>query len=238
MADITIEELLEQAVGRKIDLGSAPRKVLKFYASLGFLPEPKRRKIKGTKKTALFYPDYTIDKLTQIKALKSEGLSLEEIRDSFALEYVQNALRDLLSNADDDKIRHLAMLISSDKDELETIVQAPLVYMIEGMSSEEAKRLLTLFCGVGFYALLDTQQNLEEFKLNDAKRALTKAIFYNSIAVLKLARATGDEVLEKTASEVYEEVVLAPISKASDRVRRDFLNSLGNYLTTKAHKDG
>jgi len=237
MADVTVDELIQQALERGIDLGPSPKKVLRFYTKIGFLPEPKRRKVKKLGSTKQFYPDFTIDKLVQIKALKSEGLSIEEIRDSFALEYVQNAIRDLLAKADDNKTRHLAMLISSDKDELEAIVQAPLVYMIEGMMPEEAKKLLTLFCGVGFYALLEAEQSLEEFKFNDAKRALTKAIFYNSIAVLKLARTTGDTNLEEVASKVYEEVVLSPLSKASERVRKDFIDSLSDYMTEKLDKE-
>ena len=112
-------------------------------------------------------------------------------------------------------------------------MQAPLIYFIEGVSPEETKRLLTLFCGVGFYAILEAQQALEEFRLNDAQRALFRAIFYNSIAVLRLARATGDTKLESTASEVYEKAVLEPIRKASERVRSEFITSVEGYLREK-----
>jgi hypothetical protein len=106
------------------------------------------------------------------------------------------------------------------------------------MSQEEAKRLLTLFCGVAFYDLLEAQRALEEFRLNDARRALFKAIFYNSVAVLRLARTTGDSKLESTASEVYEKVVLDPIRKASERVRKEFINSVEVYLKGKKGSRG
>ena len=235
MADITIEKLIREAKKRKIDLGSDPEKTISFYTKLGFFPKPKRKKVKSSqdKATTLYYPESTLDKLAQIKALKSEGLSLDEIRDRFALEYVQNALKDLLRTADEEKVRQLAQIIGSAEKELEGIVQAPLIYFIEGVSPEETKRLLTLFCGVGVYAILEAQQALEEFRLNDAQRALFRAIFYNSIAVLRLARATGDTKLESTASEVYEKAVLEPIRKASERVRSEFITSVEGYLREK-----
>jgi DNA-binding transcriptional MerR regulator len=240
MADMTIEEIIKEAKKRKIDLGVDPEKTIRFYAKLGFIPEPTSRKTKNARGKAakLYYSESTLDKLAQIKALKSQGLSLDEIRDSFALEYVQNALRDLLSRADDEKIRQLARIIGSRENELEAIIEAPLVYIVEGMSQEEAKRLLTLFCGVAFYDLLEAQRALEEFRLNDARKALFKAIFYNSVAVLRLARTTGDSKLESTASEVYEKVVLDPIRKASERVRKEFIDSVEVYLKEKEGSRG
>lgn len=240
MVDMTIEEIIKEAKRRKIDLGADPEKTIKFYTKLGFIPKPTIRKTKdGRDKSArLYYPESTLDRLAHIKALKSQGLSLDEIRDSFALEYVQNALRDLLSRADDEKIRQLARIIGSKENELEAIIEAPLVYIIEGMSQEEAKRLLTLFCGVAFYDLLEAQRALEEFRLNDARRALFRAIFYNSVAVLRLARTAGDSKLESTASEVYEKVVLDPIRKASERVRKEFINSVESYLKGKEGSRG
>ena len=237
MVEITLEELVEKAKERNIDLGSDPKRIIRFYTRLGLFPKPKRRKAKGTrgKATMLYYPESALDKLAQIKALKSRGLSLDEIRDSFALGYVRDALRDLLSKADDEKVKQLANIIGS-REELEAIVEAPLVYIIEGMSQEEVKKLLTLFCGVGFYALLEAQEALEEFKVNEARRALFKSIFYNSIAMLRLARTTGDTKLESTASEIYENMVLAPIRKASDRVRREFIKSMETHLREREVK--
>jgi DNA-binding transcriptional MerR regulator len=238
MADITIEELIKKAKRRKIDLGSNPEEVIRFYTKLGLIPKPKRRRAKHSKEkaTKLYYPESTLDKLAQIKALKSEGLSIDEIRDSFAFEYVSDALRDLLSRADDEKLKQLAHIIGSEEKELESIVEAPLVYIIEGMSQEEVKRLLSLFCGVGFYALLEGQELLEEFRVNEARRALFKSIFYNSIAVLRLARTTGDTKLESTALEIYENMVLAPLRKASERVRREFVKSVKMHLKEKELK--
>ncbi|HEY7535383.1 MAG TPA: MerR family transcriptional regulator [Thermodesulfobacteriota bacterium] len=239
MTEMTLKEIIKESKKRGINLGEEPVKTIKFYTKLGFIPKPIRKKTKGGKanRAKLCYPKFTLDKLAQIKALKSQGLSINEIRDSFALEYVQKALKDLLSKADDEKVRQLARIIGSKENELEAIIEAPLVYVIEGMSQEEVKKLLTLFCGVGFYALLEAQHAIEEFKINDARRALFKALFYNSIAVLRLARSTEDTKLESTASEVYENVVLGPIRKASERVRKEFISSLEAYLKEKGLED-
>ena len=232
MADLTIEDLISKSKKRKIDLGINPLKTIKTCIKLGLIPKPKRKRLndRAGNKTSFFFPESTLDKLAQIKALKSEGLSLEEIRESFALEYIQSALKDLLAKADDEKVRQLAQIIGGEDKELESIVQAPLIYLIEGMSQDEAKKLLTLFCGVGFYSLLEAQQAMEEFRFNDSRRALSKAIFYNAIAVLRLARTTGDIKLESTASEVYEKVVLEPVRKASERLRKEFISSFDTYL--------
>ena len=83
------------------------------------------------------------------------------------------------------------------------------------------------------YALLEAQKSLEEFKFNDARRSLFRAIFYNSIAVLRLARTTNDTKLEQTAFELYEKTVIEPIGKASERVRKEFINSFERYLKEK-----
>ncbi len=234
MADISLEEIIREAKKRKIDLGADPEKTIRVCSRLGLIPKPKRKKFTrgGVTKTHLVFPEATLDKLAHIKALKSEGLTLDEIRDSFALEYVQGALKDLINNADDEKVKELANIITREK-ELESIVEAPLVYLIEGMSPEEAKKLLTLFFGVGYYALLEAQKSLEEFKFNDARSSLFKAIFYNSIAVLRLARTTGDTKLEDTAFELYEKTVIEPIGRASERVRKEFINSFEKYLKDK-----
>ena len=234
MPDISLEDIIREAKKRKIDLGADPENTIKACAKLGLIPKPKRKRAakKGARKTSLYFPEETIEKLAHIKAMKSKGLSLHEIRDSFALEYVQGALQDLLNNADGEKVKELANIISKEK-ELESIVEAPLVYLIEGMSQDEAKKLLTLFCGVGFYALLEAQKLMEELRFNDARKALFKAIFYNSIAMLRMARTTGDTKLEDTASEIYEKAVIAPIGKASERVRKEFINSFEKYLKDK-----
>lgn len=231
MSELTIDQVIEEARKKKIELGEDPVKTIQTCAKLGLIPKPKRQSTEDGEK--LLYPQRTVDKLAYIKALKSEGIPLSEIRDSFALMYVQNALQDLLSSADDDKVKQLAQIITGKGKELESIVEAPLVYLIEGMSEEEAKELLSLFTGVGFYAMLDAQRELEKYNLNEARRALFKAIFYNSIAVLRLARTTGDSKLEKTASDVYEKAVLEPLNKASEKVRNEFLKSIEGYIENK-----
>ena len=238
MTYISIEDIIKEAKKRKISLGEDPEKTIKLSAKLGLIPKPKRKRSKesGKTKTTILFPEKTVEKLAQIKALKSEGLSPDEIRDSFALQYVQGALKDLLDNADGDKVQELANIITSEK-ELESIVEAPLVYLIEGMSPDESKKLLTLFCGVGFYALIEAQKALEDFNVNDAREALFKAIFYNSIAVLRMARTTGDSKLEATAAEFYEKAVIQPIGKATERVREEFISSIDEYLNDKGLSD-
>ncbi len=237
MKYLTLEEIISEAQKRKIDLGNNPEKTILTFTSLGLLPKPTKKPSKKNEDGyELYYPAHTVDKLGYIKALKSEGASLDEIRDSFALLYVQNALRDLLASSDDVKIKQLAEIIAGKGNELESIVAAPLIYLIEGMSDDEAKNLLGLFFGVGFYAMLDAQKELENYNINEAKRALFKAIFYNSIAVLRLARDTGDKKLEKTASNVYEKIVLEPLNKASEIVRNEFIKSIGGYIEQKEDK--
>ena len=103
---------------------------------------------------------------------------------------------------DDEKVKKLAQLIGSDRKELESMVEAPFVYLVEGMSLKEAKKLLTLFCGVGFYSTLESQQELEKFNYNNARKALFKAIFYNSIAMIRMERTAGDEKLEKNSGGI------------------------------------
>jgi len=235
MSDISLIDLINIVKEKGIDLGSDPEKTVKTCVKLGLLPKPSRRKVKGLKNssTTLYFPDYTVDKLAYIKALKSEGISLDEIRDRFAHKFVKDALTGLLKDADGNKIKRLAKIISGDDRQLEAIVETPLVNVMEIMSQEEVKRVLCLFFGVGFYSLLDAQKALEEFRVNDARKAISKATFYNSVGVLRLARTAGDIELEKTASQVYEKVVIKPISKATQKVRIEFLDSLMKYLETK-----
>lgn len=233
MEKLTLKQLIAEAEKKKIDLGSEPEKTIKNCTSLGLIPKPTKKRTKNGSETTLYYPKKTVDKLAHIKALKSEGLSLDQIKDNFAIIYVKNSLNDLFKDADDEKIKQLAEMIGGKEKELEAIVESPLVYLIEGMSSKEAKKLLTMFCGVGFYSMLEAQKELEKFNFNDARKALFKAIFYNSIAMLRMARTTGDKNLEETASKVYEEMVLEPISKASSLVRKEFINSLEKYLEEK-----
>jgi len=234
----SMETLLEKAKKRHINLGENPEQTVISCVKLGLIPKPKRRKITGNKKkaTSLFFPEYTVDKLAYIKALKSEGISLDEIRDGFAHEFVRNALTGLLKGADEEKIKQLARIIGSDDKQLEAIVEAPLVNVMEVMSQEEVKRILCLFFGVGFYSLMEAQKALEEFRINDARKAISKATFYNSVGVLRLARTAGDIKLEESATEIYENVVIKPINKATQKVRIEFVDSLTKYVEEKKKK--
>lgn len=230
MKYFTLEELIERSIERNIDLGKDPELIIRNYVKFGLIPKPKTKKAKTGKNESIeFYPEQTIEKLVQIKALKSEGLSLDEIKDSFALIHVQNALGDILSDSDDDKIKQLAQILSGSKKELESVVEAPLIYLMEGMSEKEAKKFITLFCGVGFNAMLEAQKNLEDLDLGEARKNLFKAVFHNSIATLRLARKTGDSKLEKTALEAYESMVLEPIRRASGIVQKNFIESLKTH---------
>jgi DNA-binding transcriptional MerR regulator len=238
MADLSMADLIEISKDKNVNLGVDPEKTIRSCVKLGLIPKPKRRKVKDVpgKSTTLFFPDYTVDKLAYIKALKSEGLALQEIRESFAHEFVRDAINGLLKDADEDKLKHLANIIGSDSKQLEAIVEAPLVNVMEVMSAEEVKRILCLFFGVGFYSLLEAQKALEEFRMNDARKAISKSTFYNSVGVLRLARTAGDTKLEEAASEVYDSVVIKPIGKATEMIRIQFLDSLMKYLDSKKKK--
>ncbi|NIP29357.1 MAG: MerR family transcriptional regulator [Candidatus Dadabacteria bacterium] len=239
MADLSMAELIAISEEKKVNLGPDPEKTIRSCVKLGLIPKPKRKKVNNKKgrSTTLFFPEYTVDKLAYIKALKSEGLTLDEIRENFAHEFVRDAINGLLKDADEDKLKHLANIIGSDNKQLEAIVEAPLVNVMEVMSAEEVKRILCLFFGVGFYSLLEAQKALEEFRINDARKAVSKSTFYNSVGVLRLARTAGDTKLEKTASEVYDSVVIKPIEKATEMIRMQFLDSLSSYLETKKQND-
>src|SRR3972149_6478969 len=181
MDGMTIEEIIKESKKRGINLGEDPAKTIRFYTRLGFIPKPIRKRSKNGKGklTKLYYSEFTLDKLAEIKALKSKGLSLDEIRDSFALEYVQKALQDLLSKAGDEKVRQLAHIIGSKENELESIIEAPLMYILEGMSQEEVKKLLTLFVQG-----LSSGRRPSRVHYGGSKRVFPwprpfKAIFYN-----------------------------------------------------------
>ena len=235
MAELSMSDLIAISKEKNVNLGVDPEKTIRSCVKLGLIPKPKRKKVKDERgrSTTLFFPEHTVDKLAYIKALKSEGLALDEIRENFAHEFVRDAINGLLKDADEDKLKHLANIIGSDSKQLEAIVEAPLVNVMEVMSAEEVKRILCLFFGVGFYSLLEAQKALEEFRINDARKAISKSTFYNSVGVLRLARTAGDAKLEETASEVYDSVVIKPIEKATEMIRIQFLDSLSSYLETK-----
>src|SRR5690606_32330413 len=99
MADVSIDDIIKEARKRKIDLRSDPEKTVKVCSRLGLIAKPRGTRVTsgGSSKPVLLVPEKTIEKLAHITALKAEGLSPEEIRDSSALEYVQGALKDLLN---------------------------------------------------------------------------------------------------------------------------------------------
>ena len=82
---ISLEDIIKKAKKRKISLGEDPEKTIKLSVKLGLLPKPKRKRTtqNGKTVTTILFPENTVDKLARIKSLKSEGLTPEEIRDSF-----------------------------------------------------------------------------------------------------------------------------------------------------------
>ena len=76
---------------------------------------------------------------------------------------------------------------------------------------------------------------LEEKKYNvtEARKSLFKSIFYTAVICLKLARASKDKVLEDSAFEAYDNMVVGPIKKASKKVQNEFRTSLKSYMNSK-----
>jgi hypothetical protein len=50
MTDITVEKIIKEAKKRRIDLGTDPAKTIRFYTKLGFIPKPRRKKVKSSQR--------------------------------------------------------------------------------------------------------------------------------------------------------------------------------------------
>lgn len=158
---------------------------------------------------------------------------MDEIKDSYALDYVRDTIKDILETEDKAKLKQLAQLLSQGSDQLSSILEAPLIKVIETNNSKELSKLLSLFAGQSFYSLLDSNTSLEQYNVNEARKSLFRSMFYLSIVCLKLARKSKDKDLEAIAFETYNQMVMGPIEKATKKVQEEFRTSLKKYMKTK-----
>ena len=162
MKSISLHDLIVQLQKKNIELGPDPKATVSFYSALGLIPPPK---IKAQESTDLppeiSYPQDTIKKIIEIKDLKKKGLRLEEIRDSYALDYVKSAIEEIMASQNEEKLQELAILLSEDNDKLSSVLEAPILKVIETKNSKELNQLLSLFAAQSFYALNESNQLLE-----------------------------------------------------------------------------
>ena len=93
--------------------------------------------------------------------------------------------------------------------------------------------MLSLFAGRSFSSLLESNNLLEEYNVNEARKSLFKSLFYLSVVCLKLARRSKDQELEDSAFETYDQMVIGPIERATKKVQEEFRTSLNAYIKTK-----
>ena len=108
MKSISLHNLIVQLQKKNIELGPDPKATVSLYSELGLIPPPK---IKAQESTDLppeiSYPQDTIKKIIEIKDLKKKGLRLEEIRDSYALDYVKSAIEEIMESQNEEKLQEL-----------------------------------------------------------------------------------------------------------------------------------
>ena len=234
MKTITLHDLIIKLKNKKIRLGPDPKATVSLYSELGLLPPPKiNARPDSNLQPEISYPLDTIDKIIEIEQLKRKGLELEEIRDSYALDYVRDYINDILATKDKTKLKQLAQLLAQDSGQLSSVLEAPLIKVIETNSPKELSKLLSRFAGQSFYSLLESNKSLEDYNVNEAKKSLFRSLFYLSVVCLKLARKSKDKALEDSAFETYDKMVVGPIEKTTKKVQEEFRNSLNNYMKTR-----
>ncbi|GIR29583.1 hypothetical protein CM15mP43_12070 [bacterium] len=207
---------------KKIALGPDPKATVSMYSELGLIPSPRiKAHESGELPPEISYPIDTIKKIIEIKDLKKKGLRLEEIRDSYALDYVKDAIQDIMTSDDDNKIKEMAVLLFEQDDKLSGVLEAPILKVIETKNPKELNKLLSLFATQSLFSMNDANALLEKYNVNDAKRSLFKSIFYLSVICLRLARNNKDKALEDLAFEIYNKMVLLPIERASKKFKRN-----------------
>ena len=235
MKKITLHNLIVTLQKKKIDLGPNPKETISLYSELGLIP-PATFKVEDSSSSSspeILYPRDTLDKIIEIKKLKKKGLEIDEIRDTYALDYVKNSIQEMLETQDKDKLKELAKVLTQGPEQLSAALEAPLVRVIETKNSKELSKIMALFAGQGFTALLKSNEHLEKYNVNEARKSLFKSIFYITVICLKLARTSKDKILEDSAFETYDNMVVGPIKKASKKVQSEFKVSLNEYMKTK-----
>ena len=234
MKTISLHDLIVRLQEKKIALGPDPKATVSMYSELGLIPSPRiKAHESGDLPPEISYPIDTIKKIIEIKDLKKKGLRLEEIRDSYALDYVKDAIQDIMTSDDDNKIKEMAVLLFEQDDKLSGVLEAPILKVIETKNSKELNKLLSLFATQSLFSMNDANALLEKYNVNDAKRSLFKSIFYLSVICLRLARNNKDKALEDLAFEIYNKMVLLPIERASKKVQEEFKSSFEKHIKSK-----
>lgn len=234
MKTISLHDLIVKLQEKKIALGPDPKATVSMYSELGLIPSPRiKAHESGELPPEISYPIDTIKKIIEIKDLKKKGLRLEEIRDTYALDYVKDAIQDIMTSDDDNKIKEMAVLLFEQDDKLSAVLEAPILKVIETKNPKELNKLLSLFATQSLFSMNDANALLEKYNVNDAKRSLFKSIFYLSVICLRLARNNKDKALEDLAFEIYNKMVLLPIERASKKVQEEFKNSFEKHIKSK-----
>ena len=188
MKKINLHDLIVSLQNKKIDLGPNPKETISMYSELGLIPPAKFKVLDSDASSPeILYPVDTLQKIIEIKKLKKKGLEIDEIRDTYALDYVKNSIQEMLATQDKGKLKELAKVLTEGSDQLSAALEAPLVRVIETKNSKELSRIMSLFAGQGFTALLKSNEYLEKYNVNEARKSLFKAIFYITVICLKLA---------------------------------------------------
>ena len=234
MKTISLHDLIVRLQQKKIPLGSDPKATVSMYSELGLIPPPRIKAPESSKlPPEISYPLETIKKIIEIKDLKKKGLALEEIRDSYALDYVKDAIQDIMTSDDASKIKEMAELLFEKDDKLSGVLEAPILKVIETKNTKELNKLLSLFATQSLFAMNDANALLEKYNVNEAKKSLFKSIFYLSVICLRLARNNKDKALEDLSFEIYNKMVLMPIERASKKVQEEFKNSFDKHIRSK-----
>ena len=123
MKMITLHNLIIELKNKKIRLGSDPKATVSLYSELGLIPPAKiNARPDSDLEPEISYPLDTIDKIIEIEQLKRKGLELGEIRDTYALDYVRDSIKDILTTEDKTKLEQLAQLLAQDGGQLSSIL--------------------------------------------------------------------------------------------------------------------
>ena len=179
MKTISLHDLIVRLQEKKIALGPDPKATVSMYSELGLIPSPRiKAHESGDLPPEISYPIDTIKKIIEIKDLKKKGLRLEEIRDSYALDYVKDAIQDIMTSDDDNKIKEMAVLLFEQDDKLSGVLEAPILKVIETKNAKELNKLLSLFATQSLFSMNDANALLEKYNVNDAKRSLFLSLIH------------------------------------------------------------
>ena len=122
-----------------------------MYSELGIIPPAMFKVIDSSSSPEILYPHDTLQKIIEIKKLK-KGLEIDEIRDTYALDYVKNSIQEMLATQDKDKLKELAKVLTQGSDQLSAALEAPLVRVIETKNSKRVVKNNEFICWSGVYS--------------------------------------------------------------------------------------